>query len=109
MKKCPACEKGNLEKKTVPYDVYGIELGKFPAKVCNICNEVWFSEETSKMIEDLEKKKGLFGLSRHSKISFSGNSLIIRVPNALAKFMNLKKEEPVIIYPENKKKLIIEI
>jgi len=50
--------------KKVLYAVHGIELGKFPAQVCDACGEQWFDEETSKSIQALEKKKGLFGLSK---------------------------------------------
>jgi len=107
--KCPICEKGKLKRKTVPYSVYGIELGKFHAFVCDKCKEEWFDEKTSLKIEKLEKEKGLFGLSRESKISYSGNSLIVRIPKALAEFMDIKKEKPVVIHPEGKNKLSIEM
>ena len=106
--KCPICEKGELKKKVVPYKIYGIELGKFPANVCSKCDEQWFDKETALEIERLEKEKGLFGMTKKSKISYSGNSLIIRIPKDVVKFMNLKKEEPISIYPEGKDKLIIE-
>ncbi len=109
MKICPACEKGRLMKKEVSYSVYDIELGKFPAEVCTKCREQWFSEEIAKKIEKIEKEKGLFGLSKQSKISYSGNSLIIRIPKEIVKFMNLKKEKQVLIHPEGKDKLLIEV
>lgn len=107
--KCPVCEKGKMVKKKVPYFVYGIEIGKFQADVCTECGEQWFSEETAKKIEKIEKEKGLFGLSRQSKVSFSGNSLIIRIPKDIAKFMNIKKETPISIHPEGKNKILIEV
>lgn len=106
--KCPICEKGTLKPKNVSYQVYGIKLGDFPAKVCDACQEEWFDEKTSLKIEALEKKKGLFGLSKRSKISYSGNSLIVRIPEALAKFFSLKKEEEIILHPEGPRKLVIE-
>ncbi|MBU0629236.1 MAG: YgiT-type zinc finger protein [Nanoarchaeota archaeon] len=109
MKKCPICEKGNLIKRTVPYFVYEVKIGDFPAEVCTKCGEQWFSEETAKEIEKIEKEKGLFGLSKHSKIGYSGNSLIVRIPTEIAKFMNLKKETPVCIHPEGKNKILIEV
>ena len=108
-KTCPICEKGKLKKKTVSYKVYGVELGKFPAHVCNKCGEEWFDEKTSERIEKLEKEKGLFGLSKETKISYSGNSLIIRIPNDIAKFMKLEKEKPVMIHPDGQNRLSIEI
>ena len=107
--KCPICEEGGLHNKTVPYAVYGIELGTFPAQVCDACGEQWFDEETSKKIQELEKKKGLFGLSKKSKVSYSGNSLIVRIPEAVAKFMKIKKEDEVIIHPEGKNKIAVEL
>lgn len=109
MTKCPICEKGNLEKKVVPYAIYGIELGKFPSKKCKKCGEEWFDEKTALKIEKLEKEKGLFGISKNSKISYSGNSLIVRIPKRIANFMNLKKDKPISIYPQGKNKIVIEI
>ncbi len=106
---CPACEKGKLEPKKVEYVVYGIKLGTFTARVCAVCKEQWFDENTCLEIEKLEKEKGLFGLSRKSKISYSGNSLIVRIPESIARFMGLAKEKEVIIHPEGKEKLVIEI
>ena len=107
--KCPICEEGRLNTKKVPYSVYGVELGIFQAQVCNACGEQWFDEETSKRIQELEKKKGLFLLSKKSKVSYSGNSLIVRIPESVAKFMKIKKEDEVIIHPEGKNKITVEL
>ncbi len=106
--KCISCN-GKLKSKNVDYNVYGMNIGKFPALVCDSCGEQWFSEETSKKIEEKEKELGLFGLSIETKVSFSGNSLMIRIPKELAKFMNMKKETKVSIIPESKKKLCIAV
>ena len=78
-------------------------------KVCEKCGEQWFDEGTSKKIEEAEKKANLFGLYRESKISYSGNSLIVRIPKDIVKFTNLKKESSIIIYPENKNKISVDI
>lgn len=107
--KCPICEKGTLRKKKVDYTVYGISLGKFPAQVCSSCNEEWFDEKTSENIQALEKERGLFGLSKKSKISYSGNSLIVRIPEAVAKFTGIKKEDEIMIHPEGKNKISVEL
>lgn len=109
MRKCPICGKGNLIKKTVPYYVYDIEIGRFPAEVCSGCKEEWFSEEIAEKIEKIEKEKGLFGLTKQSKISYSGNSLIVRIPKEIAEFLNLKKEKQILIHPEGRNKIAIEI
>ncbi|MGB9707897.1 MAG: hypothetical protein ACPLXC_01025 [Candidatus Pacearchaeota archaeon] len=108
IKKCVLCD-GKLVKKVVAYSTYGIELGRFPAMVCVKCKEQWFDELTARKIEKIEKEKGIFGLSKESKISYSGNSLIIRIPKKISEAMHLKKEGPVLIYPVGKNKLEIEI
>jgi len=106
--KCISCN-GKLKNKRVDYKVYGVSIGKFSALVCDSCGEQWFNEETARKIEEIEKEKGLFGLSIENKVSYSGNSLIIRIPKELAKFMNLKKETKIRIEPENKHKLCISL
>ncbi len=106
--KCVLCG-GTLKKKLVNYEIYGKSIGKFSALVCDSCGEQWFDEKTSKKIQEVEKKKGLFGLSVETKVSYSGNSLIIRVPKNLAEFMNIKKETRVTLYPENKDKICVMI
>lgn len=108
MNKCPLCN-GNLVKKKVPYVVYGIKLGDFPADVCSNCKEEWFDEETARKIENEEKKQGLFGLSRDTKIGYSGNALILRIPKVIAKFMHLKKEMPVTLTPIARNKIAVEL
>src|SRR3989344_1498662 len=106
--KCVSCN-GKLKNKIVDYKIYGISIGKFPALVCNSCGEQWFSEETSRKIEEKERELGLFGLSVETKVSYSGNSLIIRIPKELAKFLNIKKETKIELRPENKNKLCIAV
>jgi len=106
---CPICEKGTMHKEKVPYSVYGIKLGIFPANVCSQCHEKWFDETTSTKIEAIEKKKGLFGLNKTSKISYSGNSLVVRLPEALVKYLNIHKEDEILIHPEGKNKIMVEL
>ena len=106
--KCISCS-GKLEKQIIDYKIYGISIGKFPILVCDSCGEQWFSEETSKKIEEKEKEIGIFGLSIDSKVSYSGNSLIIRIPQNIAKFMKLNEKSKINIEPENKNKLCISI
>ncbi len=57
---CVACEKGTLVLKTVPHEVYGVTLGNFQALACDNCGEVWYDEDTVKIMERLEKQKGFF-------------------------------------------------
>lgn len=105
---CPVCN-GKLKKSKAPYKYYDINFGKFDADVCQKCGEVFFTEEASDEIDRIAKKKGLWGLERKSKISYSGNSLIVRIPQEIAKFMKLKNGIEIQIHPEGKRKLVVEI
>ena len=106
--KCWECD-GVYEYKTVDFSIYGISLGKFKAKVCSKCGDTVFSEEVSNKIDHIAKQKGLFGLESKTKVGKVGNSLDIKVNRHVAQFMDLKKGEEVIIYPESKKRLIVDI
>lgn len=105
---CPVCD-GKLKKTKAEYSYYDTLLGKFDAEVCQDCGETFYTEESSDKIDQIAKSKGLWGLERKSKISYSGNSLIVRIPKEIAKFMDLEKGEDIKLHPEGKKKLVVEI
>ena len=107
--KCYICEKGTLRKEKVDYKLYGVELGKFNAEVCDKCSEVFFDEEVSKKMTQIAKKKGLWGLQTKTKIGQSGTTLDIRLPKRIIDFFNLRKGKEVEVYPEGKNKLVISI
>ena len=105
---CWECGK-KLIRKQVDYILFGISLRKFPAMVCDSCGETFFDEKTSDEINQVAKKKGLFGLAAKTKIGQAGSTLDIRLSQKLIKFMGLKKGKEIHIHPENKNKLIIEL
>ena len=105
---CWECN-GKMKDKNVDYSLYGIKIGNFPAKVCEKCNETYFSEETSKKITQTAKQKGLWGLQAKTKVGKVGTTLDIRLPKKIIDFLKLKKGEEVTIYPENKNKLVISL
>ncbi len=109
MTKCYMCEKGELKQKKVPYNLYGMKIGDFEAEVCGVCGEVFFSEETSRKITQANKQKDLWGIGATTKIREAGSTLDIRLPKKIIEFLNLKKGEEVTIYPESKKRLIIDL
>ena len=109
MEKCYICEKGELENKKVPYELYGISIGIFPAEVCNKCNEVFFSEETSDKITEKVKKMGLWGLETKTKFSELGHSLAIRLNKRLSDFIKAKKGKEVTLSPIDENKILIKI
>jgi YgiT-type zinc finger domain-containing protein len=107
MKKCPICNKGNLKEGKIEEKMFGVVLGRFKAEICDRCGESFVSSETMREIEEKAKKKGLWGLTEKVKVVKSGNSLAIRIPAKIAKFLKLDIGEELLIYPE-KKKLTIE-
>ena len=52
---------------------------------------------------------GLFGLAKKAKVAEIGNSIAIRIPKEIAEFLKLKKGKEVIIFPESKNDLHINI
>ncbi len=107
-KLCEECG-GKIIKKEVDYIFLGENLGKFPAEICTKCGEKVFEEEVSKKISETAKSKGLWGLNDHTKINRLGGSFGITISKRIAQFLNIKKGGEVVIYPENKKKLVVQI
>ncbi len=103
---CWECNK-EMKKKLVEYKLHGVSLGKFPALVCENCNETYFSEETSRKMTKIAKEKGLWGLEAETSVTQSGNSLAIRIPKKIAHFLNLRKGTVTRMHPEENK-LIME-
>ena len=106
--KCILCE-GPLIKKYVEHREFGILIGKFNAQVCTKCGEIYFDQQTAEKIQQKSKELGLFGLAKKVKVAEIGNSVAIRIPKEISKFLNLKKGREVTISPESKSELIINI
>ncbi len=105
---CEECG-GRIIKKEVEYVFLGERLGDFPAEVCTKCSEEVFDEAITKKIAELAKKKGLWGLNAHAKVNKVGGSLGIMIHKKIADFLSLKKGEEIIMYPESKKRLVIQV
>ena len=106
--KCDECG-GKIIKKKIEYSLFGVSLGKFPAEVCEKCGEICFDENASRKMTEIAKEKGLWNLETKTRVGKVGDTLDIRFNKRLIEFLNLKKGEEVTIYPENKKKIIIEV
>ena len=105
--KCPVCEKGILEKGKIKESMFGVFLGEFPAEICSFCKESFTDEKTTQEIQGAAKRKGLWGLGIKTKITKSGNSLAVRIPQKIATFLGFKEGKEAYIHPE-KDKLVIE-
>lgn len=109
MTKCPICEKGLLKKKRIEEKMFGISLGRFAAEVCDKCSESFLDEDAMKKIEEKAKELGIWGLAKDIKIVKSGNSLSVRIPAKIVRFLELHEGKDVLLYPEGKKKIIVEV
>ena len=107
------CKKCNVEAKGVVLDSYvyeeGIPLKNVNAYECPICKEFIFTED---QVEEMERrtdmiKSEMFSFNR--KITISGRSLVINIPEDLVKHMNILKGKTVKIIPAGKKRFIVEI
>ena len=97
--KCPICEKGILRKGKTKEEMFGIFLGEFPADICDHCGESFTNSKTTKEIEEIAKKKGIWGLGVKTKITKTGNSLAIRIPKRIAEFINFREGDETYIHP----------
>ncbi len=105
--KCPVCEKGSLAKGKTREIMFGIDLGEFPAMVCSSCGESFTDEATTRLIEEAAKKKGVWGLGKMTKIAKAGNSIVVRIPKPIAKFLQFREGQEAFVHPE-KDKLVVE-
>ena len=107
--KCYMCEKGDLTNKLVEHKLYGLVIGKYQAEVCPKCDEIFYDEKTSVLIEKDTKAKGLYGLSAKAKITQIGDSLGITISKQITTFLKIKKGDTAVVRPENSKRIIIEL
>ena len=100
---CYKCGKAHFAKKKVEFMQLGVSLGKFDALVCPICDETVFPGPVSKQIEAKAKEAGIWGLARKTHIGTSGSSLDVKVPKVIVEALKLRKGQPVIIEPIERK------
>lgn len=108
MTKCPICEQGTLKPVMEEHKMFGVSLGKYAGEKCTNCGEVFTDSSVIKKIEIAAKQKGIWGLGKKTKIAKAGNSLAVRIPQELAKYLKLKIGKETYIHPEENK-LVIEV
>lgn len=109
MSKCPMCDKGALKKGKFQEEMFGISLGEYDAEICDKCGEAFFTLDTMDKMEARAKELGVWGLAKNLKVVKSGNSLSVRIPAKVAKFLDIKEGEDVVLYPQGKNKFVVEI
>ena len=103
---CPCGGKVKWAKENIVHE--GVECGILDVEICEKCGSKYFPEESMEVIEDKLKEKGLWGLRKEIKIWKSGNSVVIRLPTEISKAMDLINIKKGYIYPEGKRKILIE-
>jgi len=109
MVECPVCGKGKLRQRKVREEMFGIDLGEYPADICDSCGESFVDQDAMKKIEARAKEMGLWGLAKKVSIAKSGNSLVVRIPAELARLLRLKGGEDALVRPEGRKKIVVEL
>jgi len=109
MVECPVCGKGKLRRGKVREEMFGIDLGEYPAEICASCGESFVDQDAMKKIEARAKEMGLWGLAKKVSIAKSGNSLVVRIPAKLARFLRLKGGEDALVRPEGREKIVVEL
>ena len=107
--KCPVCGKGQWHRGKVREEMFGVNLGEYPAEVCDSCGESFVDQDAMKKIEARAKEAGLWGLAKKVSIAKSGNSLVVRIPAELARFLKLKGGEEALVRPEGREKIVVEL
>src|SRR5207244_13121799 len=93
------CGKGRLRRGRIREQMFGVDLGEYPAEICDSCGESFVDSEAMKKIETRAKAIGLWGLAKKVSIGKSGNSLVVRIPADLARFLQLKGGEDALVPP----------
>lgn len=105
---CPMCN-SKLKKSMVKEEYLGHYLGDFEGFICPKCGETLLTEAAVRKAEQKAKDIGIFGLAEKTTIAKSGNSLMVRIKKKLVDYLGLAEGEEVIIHPEGKKKLVVEL
>lgn len=100
---------GKLKRSFTEVEFFGINFGVKQADVCIDCGSEYLPQEVMEQIEREVKRRKLFGLERRGRVAKSGNSLVIRIPKEIAESLKIKRDLPIVIYPTEPRKLIIEV
>ena len=73
MAQCPVCGKGKLRRGKIREQMFGVDLGEYPAEICDSCGESFVDQKAMKKIETRAKELGLWGLAKKVSIAKSGN------------------------------------
>lgn len=98
-----------MKKSLSNLEFFGIDFGLKPIEVCASCGEEYISDRVMEEVEKECKKMGIFGLERKVRVTKSGNSLVIRIPPEIAKFVNVKYKDLLSVMPVGKGKIEVQV
>ncbi len=107
------CKKCNEKMKKAVLEEYtqeeGIPLKNVEAVVCPKCHDFLFTEEQMETIEKrtLALKVHMFKFQR--KLTISGRSLVVNVPEDMVRHMKLKKGQRIDLRPIDDKRFLVEV
>ena len=109
VERCPVCGKGVLRPKRVREEMFGVALGTCDGEVCDNCGESFLSSKSMERVEARAKELGLWGLASKVKVVRSGNSLVVRIPSPLARYLKIKSGQEVLVAPDKERRLVLEL
>jgi len=109
VERCPVCGKGSLRPKRVHEEMFGVHLGDYDGEVCDKCGETFLNSESMAQVEARAKEVGLWGLASKVKVVRSGNSLVVRIPAPLARYLKMKSGQEVLVSPDKDRRLVLEL
>lgn len=105
---CAKCDEEMQEILLPKYEYEeGLPLYNIAAYRCNKCGKIFFTESQAREMEARtnEIKEYQFGFER--KVTISGKSLVVTIPQEIAQHLHLKAGQPIKIFPIAKKGFFI--
>jgi len=107
------CAKCKVEMKKTILDTYeyveGIPIHDVEGYRCSKCDELFFTEKQADKMERMTKKQKEHMFMFVRKVSYSGRSLIITIPEDLATHLDIERGQKVKIMPMDKKGFLVEV
>ncbi len=107
------CIKCNKETKKVTLNEYeqerGIVLKNVDAYACQNCKEFIFTPEQMETIEKRTDALKVHMFKFQRKLTISGRSLVVNVPEDMVKHMKLKKGQRIDLRPIDDRRFLVEV
>lgn len=107
------CAKHDVPMEEVILDTYeyieGLPLRNVLAYKCPKDGEIFFTEEQADRLEQTSRAMRIHAFAFKRKVTYSGKSLAVTIPEDLAAYLGLQKGKPVRILPLDKRGFIVEV